>query len=205
MGLFSHFIIMAEQEQKLKEDVKKPAFHKKEEGKQTKQPPQQPQKRLMQIVRVAETDLEGTKHVASGIREIKGVGHMFANAVGKVYPLSDKKIMDLTEEEIKQLEDVIYHPEKYGIPVWLYNRRSDPDTGLPKHLAVSHLQLAQTTDINKMKKMKSYKGVRHSLGLPVRGQRTRSSFREKGKTIGVRKIKEQPGKAGAPKPPPGKK
>ncbi|HDD46536.1 MAG TPA: 30S ribosomal protein S13, partial [Candidatus Aenigmarchaeota archaeon] len=41
-------------------------------------------------------------------------------------------------------------------------------------------------DINFMKKIKTYKGIRHALGLPVRGQRTRSSFR-KGRTIGVKR------------------
>ena len=157
----------------------------------------QPQKKNIQIVRLAETDLDGNKTVAAGVRQVRGVSHMFANAVAKVSPLADKKILDLSEDEIKQVEDVIYNPGKYGIPFWLLNRRSDPDTGLDKHVAVSHLQLSQSTDINRMKKMKSYKGVRHSLGLPVRGQRTRSSFREKGKTIGVRHVKEQPAKGGA--------
>jgi small subunit ribosomal protein S13 len=41
-------------------------------------------------------------------------------------------------------------------------------------------------DIKNLRKMKCYRGVRHSLGLPVRGQKTRSNFR-KGKTVGVRK------------------
>jgi len=42
-----------------------------------------------------------------------------------------------------------------------------------------------------LKKMKSYKGWRHSLGQPVRGQRTRSHFR-KGSAIGVMKTKAKP-------------
>ena len=190
---------MVEQE-KTKDEKKgfKPKKPEEKTGKpQSQEPQQQQQRRNIQIVRVAETDLDGAKTVAASIKEIKGVSHMFANAVAHAYPLADKKVLDLSEEEIKQLEDVVFNPQKYGIPRWMYNRRLDPDTGQDKHLAVSQLQLAHTTDINKMKKMKSYKGVRHSLGLPVRGQRTRSSFREKGKTIGVRRAKEQPAKAGA--------
>ena len=43
-----------------------------------------------------------------------------------------------------------------------------------------------------MKKIKSYRGIRHMFGLPVRGQRTRSNFRpNKGKVQGVKR-----GKAG---------
>ena len=49
-------------------------------------------------------------------------------------------------------------------------------------------------DIRKMKKIKCYKGVRHSLGQPVRGQRTRAHFR-KGRSIGVTRAKIAPGAA----------
>jgi len=44
-------------------------------------------------------------------------------------------------------------------------------------------------DIKRFRKMKSYRGLRHANKLPVRGQRTRSNFRAKGKTVGVRKKK----------------
>jgi len=76
------------------------------------------------------------------------------------------------------------HPENYSIPSWLYNRRKDPETGRDKHIAVSRLELTKRMDIGQMRKLKTYKGVRHSFGLPVRGQRTRSSFRH-GRSVGV--------------------
>jgi small subunit ribosomal protein S13 len=38
-----------------------------------------------------------------------------------------------------------------------------------------------------MRKMRSYKGVRHQLGQPVRGQRTRSTFRTSKRAVGVMK------------------
>ena len=160
----------------------------------------QPDKRQIQIVRVAETDLDGGKPVRFAIREIKGVGHMMANAIAHVYPNPDKKVSDLTEEEIAGLEDYVHNPQKYGIPAWLLNRRKDPETGEDRHVAVSVLQLIQSTDINKMKKIRTWKGVRHGLGQPVRGQRTRSSFRSSGKSVGVKRQKEQPAKAGAAQP-----
>lgn len=186
--------IMAEE---AKKEEKKGGFKpKKAEDKQElKKPQQQTQKKQIQIVRVAETDLDGEKNVSNAIRAIRGVSFMFANAISSSYPHAGKRVMDLSEDEIKQLEEFITHPEKHGIPPWMYNRRLDPDTGINTHLAVSHLLLSKTTDINKLKKMKCYKGVRHGLGLPVRGQRTRSSFRGKGTTVGVTKKKEQPAKA----------
>ena len=52
------------------------------------------------------------------------------------------------------------------------------------------LKLRKEFDLKRLKKIKSYKGIRHSLGLPVRGQRTRSNARTKRgkrKTVGALK------------------
>ena len=58
----------------------------------------------------------------------------------------------------------------------------------------SELTFAVKSDIDSMKKMRCYKGIRHELGQPVRGQRTRSSFRTGG-IVGVVKKKQVPGAA----------
>jgi len=150
--------------------------------------------RLKQIIRLAETDLDGGKEVVRAIQKVKGVSFMFANAVVQAGGFLGKRLSELKEEELKKLEDIIYHPEKYGIPEWLLNRRRDPRTGKTFHLIGSQLEITQKFDINELKKMKCYRGIRHSLGLPVRGQRTRSSFR-KGKTVGVVRKKQQPGRS----------
>ena len=67
------------------------------------------------------------------------------------------------------------------------------ETGNDGHLLTSDLDFTKDNDIKRMRKIKSYRGNRHTRGLPVRGQRTRGSFR-KGKTVGVSKRKDQPGK-----------
>ena len=69
-----------------------------------------------------------------------------------------------------------------------YNRRFDRDDGTNKHYFGTDLDLAKEFDIKRYKKIRSYKGLRHALGQPVRGQRTRSHFRRKGKSIGVKKV-----------------
>ena len=72
------------------------------------------------------------------------------------------------------------------------NRRSDPETGVTSHLYGSDLDMKKEFDIKRMKKIKSYKGIRHTMKLPVRGQRTRSHFRKGGKAVGVMKKAEAP-------------
>ena len=58
------------------------------------------------------------------------------------------------------------------------------------------MDLAREFDIRRMKKVRSYKGIRHLQGQPVRGQRTRAHFR-KGRSVGVTRAKVKPGTAAA--------
>jgi small subunit ribosomal protein S13 len=92
----------------------------------------------------------------------------------------------LSSAEVEKIEDTLKNPVKYDIPLWLLNRRKDRETGNDLHLLGSDLLLQTKNDIDQMKKIRSWKGFRHSYGLKVRGQRTRTTGR-KGKAIGVRK------------------
>jgi small subunit ribosomal protein S13 len=147
-----------------------------------------PGKATQQIVRLVETNLDGGKPVRAAIRSIKGVSFMFSNAVAAVSGLGEKKLSELSEGELKNLEDIIVNPDRHGIPPWLCNRKYDPVTGRTSHLSASGLEFTGKMDIDQMKKVKSYRGIRHMHHLPVRGQRTRGSFR-RGKTVGVSKKK----------------
>ena len=51
----------------------------------------------------------------------------------------------------------------------------------------AELDMRKDFEIRKMKKIRSYKGVRHIMGQPVRGQRTRAHFRKTGKAVGVKR------------------
>ena len=167
------------------EEVKKVRRKKKEEKK--------PKEGIRGIVRVAGTDLEGEKPIYIALQKIKGVGGTFANAICRVLGLERRReIGSLSDEEIQKIEKVIENPSSFGIPDWVLNRRRDPEIGENKHLVGTELTLTQQQDIRKMIEIRCYKGIRHMYGLPVRGQRTRSSFR-KGRTVGVVRKKAQPG------------
>jgi small subunit ribosomal protein S13 len=147
------------------------------------------------IVRIAGTDMKGEKQLFTSLLRIKGVGVAFANAICRVHGFDRrKKVGTLTDAEIKKIEETIKNPEKFGIPIWLFNRRREPETGENIHLVGADLKFTQEQDIKRMISIKCYKGVRHMLGLPVRGQRTRSSFRS-GRTVGVVRKKVMPKKA----------
>jgi small subunit ribosomal protein S13 len=147
------------------------------------------------IVRIAEIDVEGDKKLKNAVFKIKGVGKSLSKAFIVASGLDpDAMIGSMNDEQLKKLEDVMKNPLKYGIPYHMLNRRFDPQTGEHKHLISSELTFANRSDIDSMKKMRSYKGIRHELGQPVRGQRTRSSFRT-GAQVGVVKKKLAPGAA----------
>jgi small subunit ribosomal protein S13 len=144
---------------------------------------------LKHLVRVANTDLDGLKTIPYALAKIKGVGIPFGYAACRMAKVDvTKKAGALSDAEVKKLEEVVKDPVKAGIPRWLLNRQFDFETGTHKHLLSGDLQFAIESDIRTMKKIKSYKGVRHIQGAPVRGQRTRSNFRKnKGKVMGVRR------------------
>src|SRR5438132_10998930 len=68
----------------------------------------------------------------------------------------------------------------------MVNRPKDWESGLDLHLVGSEVEVRLRDDINLMKMIRSYKGVRHETGQKVRGQRTRSNGRT-GLTVGVTK------------------
>jgi small subunit ribosomal protein S13 len=113
-----------------------------------------------------------------------------ANAICKKLKMDkNRKIGSLTDAEVKKILDFIKNPE---IPGFIFNRRFDFETGKKRHLTGTDLELQKEFDIKRLKKIKSYRGIRHSAGLPVRGQRTKSNFRKnKRKGAGIkRKVKK---------------
>ncbi len=142
------------------------------------------------IVRIAGTDIDGSNRLEHALTKIKGVGARMARAVLIALNMDpDKRLGFLTEVEVKKIEETLMNPDSVNIPSWMVNRRKDLDTGKDLHLIGSNLLLVVKNDIELMKKIRCWKGVRHALGLKVRGQRTKTTGR-KGRTVGVHKKKK---------------
>ena len=138
------------------------------------------------IVRMANTDLDGTRSVAYALTAIDGVGIRVAEALADTVGVSrTERLGNLSEVQTDQIEATL---GKLGesFPEWMVNRPRDWETGLDLHAYGSEWNLRVRDDINRMKMIRSYKGVRHETGQKVRGQRTRSNGRT-GLTVGVTK------------------
>ncbi len=159
-----------------------------------KKPEQAEKKMEARLIRILAKDIDGDKKVYTGLTRVKGISWSFSNAVCKNLGIDkDRKIQDLSKEEIKKIEEFV---EKNNLQDFLLNRRQDFYSGEQKHLVGSDLVLQKEFDIKRLKKIKSYKGIRHTLGLPVRGQRTKSHFRKNRKksgAVGVRKVAKPSG------------
>ncbi|MBI3334235.1 30S ribosomal protein S13 [Candidatus Pacearchaeota archaeon] len=137
------------------------------------------------LVRIFGYDIPGSKQVYVGLTRIKGISWSIANAACILLKLPrSKKIVELSKDEIKKIEDFL---TKLPVPDFMKNRRKDIETGETSHVYGSTLDMRREFDVKRLKEMKSYKGIRHALRLPVRGQRTRSHFRTKSQASGKRK------------------
>jgi small subunit ribosomal protein S13 len=142
------------------------------------------------IVRILDTDLDGKKDVQHALCGIRGVGMRTGRAIAQSAGINPTKKMGvLSDDEMKELRGTIERVEK-KIPSWMLNRRKDFFTGEDKHILGPDLMMEEREDINMMKKIRSYNGIRHERGHRVRGQRTKSTGR-KGAAIGVRRMKER--------------
>lgn len=139
------------------------------------------------LVRISRKDVNGNKKIEQALTEIKGVGLSLSRSICLTLGLNlDEKIGYTSDDDVSKIEKLLENPQEYNIPKWMLNRRNDYATGDDLHLIESDLDMTFRDDLNRMKKTRSYKGRRHEVGLPVRGQRTKSTFRHSS-TVGVKR------------------
>ncbi|MDG6925533.1 MAG: 30S ribosomal protein S13 [Nitrososphaerota archaeon] len=139
------------------------------------------------LVRIRGKDLEGRKKLVPALADLRGVGDNFAQSIVSSLGLDPKmRLGTLSDSQLKELERVLIDGSSLKVPQWALNRRRDPETGETKQLVGTDLDFALKSDIDREKTVQSWRGIRYSLGLKVRGQRTRTTGR-KGRTVGVRK------------------
>lgn len=136
------------------------------------------------IVRLVNTDVPGDKQIQYALTMIRGIGYRTACALADALGVPrTMKIGNLTDEQIEEISSLI---ENYSevVPHWMLNRRKEFYTGEDIHLFGVELEMGVKDDINLLRKIRCYRGIRHERGQKVRGQRTRSNGRT-GTTIGV--------------------
>ena len=136
------------------------------------------------ILRLAGSDVDGEKPAFVALTDLSGIGirisEILIQRLG--YP-GTKKIGHMSDEDTEKLEEMIENLEEI-IPKWLLNRQKDWESGEDIHLFGPELDMTIKDDVNRMRMVRCYRGIRHETGQKVRGQRTRSNGRS-GLTLGV--------------------
>jgi small subunit ribosomal protein S13 len=153
-------------------------------GKAPKYVPDNPNFRY--IVRVSDTDLDGTRPVALALTGVRGVGLRLAEVACRLASVpASERIGNLPEPTVETIESTLAAlPSK--VPEWMVNHRHEPLLGETLHYVGPDVETRRRDDVNQMKMIRSYRGVRHERGQKVRGQRTRSNGRT-GMAAGVLK------------------
>ncbi len=113
------------------------------------------------MARIAGVDLPKNKKVLFGLQYIFGIGKSISADILKKAKIDiDKKVVDLTEEEVAQIRAILQADYKVE----------------------GALRSEVQQNIKRLMDIGTYRGIRHRRGLPVRGQRTRTNSRtRKGK------------------------
>jgi small subunit ribosomal protein S13 len=107
------------------------------------------------------------KSIWIGLTAIYGVGRIRSKKVLEDLKIDHmKKVSEISEEEQKKILD-----------------------GLKEYILENDLKREVSTNIKRLKEIKCYRGMRHNLGLPVRGQNTRKNARTAKKLGGRARVR----------------
>jgi small subunit ribosomal protein S18e len=90
--------------------------------------------------------------------------------------------------QVEKVITVLNNPRQYKIPDWFLNRQRDIKDGKFSHVMANNLESKMRDDLERLKKIRNHRGLRHYWGLRVRGQHTKTTGR-RGRTVGVSKKK----------------
>ncbi|KAK4441662.1 40S ribosomal protein S18 [Sesamum alatum] len=139
------------------------------------------------ILRVQNTNVDGKQKIMFALTSIKGIGRRFANIVCKKADIDmNKRAGELSAAEIDSLMVIVANPRQFKIPDWFLNRKKDYKDGKFSQVTSNALDMKLRDDLERLKKIRNHRGLRHYWGLRVRGQHTKTTGR-RGKTVGVSK------------------
>ncbi|KAB8297293.1 hypothetical protein EYC80_002649 [Monilinia laxa] len=116
--------------------------------------------------------------VQYALTKIKGVGRRYSNLVCKKADVDlNKRAGELTSEELERIVTIIQNPTQYKIPSWFLNRQRDIVDGKDSQVLANGVDSKLRDDLERLKKIRAHRGLRHYWGLRVRGQHSKTTGR----------------------------
>ncbi|CED84259.1 40s ribosomal protein s18 [Phaffia rhodozyma] len=139
------------------------------------------------ILRLLNTNVDGRRKIMYALTEIKGVGRRYANIVCKKADVDLKKRAgELNSDELERIVTIMQNPAQFKIPAWFVNRQRDVTDGKDMHVVSNGIDQKMREDLERLKKIRSHRGLRHLWQLRVKGQHTKTTGR-RGKTVAAKK------------------
>ena len=144
-------------------------------------------------MRLLNTNVDGKRKVMYALTEIKGVGRRYANIVCKkadvdlnkrcvgtldrfqIFLLTLPRAGELNSDELERLVTIIQNPTQFKIPLWFLNRQRDIVDGKNLQILSNGVDSKLRDDLERLKKIRAHRGLRHFWGLRVRGQHTKTT------------------------------
>ncbi|CEH18537.1 ribosomal protein s13 [Ceraceosorus bombacis] len=149
--------------------------------------PPDPSQNFSHILRLLNTNVDGKNKIMYALTEIKGVGRRYANMVCKKADVSlEKRAGELNSDELERIVTILQNPAEFKIPNWFLNRQKDIVDGKNSHILSNNVDSKLRDDIERLKKIRAHRGLRHFWNLRVRGQHTKTTGR-RGRSIAGKK------------------
>ena len=126
--------------------------------------------KFQHILRVQNTNIDGTRNIMFAMTAIKGIGRRFSNIICKKADIDLSKVSKLAkydssinamlqragqldEDEIRRMETIMLNPRQYKIPDWFLNRQKDSKDGTYSQIISNGLESKLREDLERMKKV----------------------------------------------------
>lgn len=82
---------------------------------------------------------------------------------------------ELNSDELERIVTIIQNPTQFKIPTWFLNRQKDIVDGKNYQILSNGVDSKLRDDLERLKKIRAHRGLRHFWGLRVRGQHTKTT------------------------------
>ena len=124
------------------------------------------------------TNVDGRTKVMHALTQIKGIGRRFSNVVCKKAEIDmGKRAGELSAAELESLMVIVSNPRQFRIPDWFLNRQKNYKDGKYLQQVSNQLDTTLRDDLERLKKIRNHRGLRHYWGIRVRGQHTKTTGR----------------------------
>merc|ERR1712118_494222 len=130
------------------------------------------------VIRLLNSNVDGKEKTIYALTNIRGIGRRFADLVCKKGEMNlAKRAGELSVEQLEKLMEIVANPQAYKIPRWYVNNQNDYKHGEYSQITVDQIDSHMRDNLERLKKIRSHRGIRHFWGVRVRGQHTKTTGR----------------------------